>query len=385
MKVFWLIVAVLVLVVGAMMLLRGQGGGSGAPASGGSASSSPMTPPARAPEPAATPPIKTADSSAATSGPAETGTDAPSATSTGAAPAAGESESAGGVRPMPTTSPASGISPKPVDPARAEASVTPTTGEGSAAAGAAGTTPAPAATPAKRAPSPEDLALEAMAVEMIRDFDVAMDLRNTTGLPSVASGTALGGGAAAAGAGGGAPPTMPADPNAKAKLSPRDDGTVMVDDRFVIKGKGEKANPYVVSWEMLVSAQETYQPRLGRKIIPDRLKMLDGKWVRIAGFIAFPIMAQSQDEMLMMLNQWDGCCIGVPPTPYDAIEVKLAEAAKGDDRLRVSGTVTGILRVDPYLVKDWLVSLYLMDDAMLTIEANAAKRDPSTLGEHQGQ
>ena len=65
---------------------------------------------------------------------------------------------------------------------------------------------------------------------------------------------------------------------------------------------------------------------------------------------------------------------GVPPTPYDAIEVKLKSAAKGDDRLRVSGSVTGILRVDPYLVKDWLVSLYLMDDAELKVETGGAKR-----------
>src|SRR5262249_39584664 len=96
---------------------------------------------------------------------------------------------------------------------------------------------------------------------------------------------------------------------------------------------------------------------------------------------AFPIMAQSQDEMLVMLNQWDGCCIGVPPTPYDAIEVKLKKAAKGDDRMRVSGSVKGLLRVDPYLIKDWLVSLYLMDDAELIKEENAALRTP---GIHKG-
>jgi hypothetical protein len=167
-------------------------------------------------------------------------------------------------------------------------------------------------------------------------------------------------------------PAAGADATAKAKLTPRDDGTTLVDDRFVIKGAGTHENPYVISWEMLVSAQESYQPRLGRKNIPDRLKMLDGKWVKIAGYIAFPIMAQSQDEMLMMLNQWDGCCIGVPPTPYDAIEVKLKAAAKGNDRLRTSGTLTGQFKIDPYLVKDWLVSLYVMDTGELSDTAGAA-------------
>ena len=136
-----------------------------------------------------------------------------------------------------------------------------------------------------------------------------------------------------------------------------------MDDKYIMKGSGTKSDPYRVSWDMLVSTEQTYQPRLGRKIIPGRVKMLDGKWVRISGYIAFPVMAESADEMLMMLNQWDGCCIGVPPTPYDAIEVKLKEAAKGDTRLKTTGTRTGILRVDPYLVKDWRVSLFVMDSA----------------------
>jgi hypothetical protein len=88
-------------------------------------------------------------------------------------------------------------------------------------------------------------------------------------------------------------------------------------------------------------------------------------------------MAASADEMLMMLNQWDGCCIGVPPTPYDAIEVKLKAAAKGDTRLRTTGTLSGVLRVEPYLVKDWLVSLYIMDDGELLDAAGQA-----TPGQH---
>lgn len=145
----------------------------------------------------------------------------------------------------------------------------------------------------------------------------------------------------------------------------QDDGTTLVDNRFIMKGSGTKADPYRITWEQLISADEVYQPRLGRKVLPERVKMLDGKWVRMSGYIAFPIMATSQDEMLLMLNQWDGCCIGVPPTPFDAVEVKLNAAAKGETRLRATGTVQGILRVDPYLVKDWLVSLYLMDNADL--------------------
>ncbi len=167
-------------------------------------------------------------------------------------------------------------------------------------------------------------------------------------------------------------PATPASAALPVKLTKQDDGSTLVDDKYVIKGTGTKDDPYRVTWEMLVSAQDTYQPRLGRKVIPERLKMIDGKWVRISGYIAFPIMSASPDEMLMMLNQWDGCCIGVPPTPYDDIEVKLKAPAKGNDRLRTTGTLTALFRVDPYLVKDWLVSLYIMDNGELTDAAGEA-------------
>ena len=171
------------------------------------------------------------------------------------------------------------------------------------------------------------------------------------------------------------PPAAPS--TAKAKIVPQDDGSVLVDDKYPMKGKGTKDDPYRITWDQLVSAELTYQPRLGRKVIPDRIKMLDGKFIRISGYIAFPLMAQSADEMLMMLNQWDGCCIGQPPTPYDALEVKLKTPAKGDMRLRMTGTLTGVLRVDPYLVKDWLVSLYVMDDGELSDAAGQ-----TTPGQH---
>jgi len=165
-------------------------------------------------------------------------------------------------------------------------------------------------------------------------------------------------------------------------LDKQTDGTTLVDKRFVINGEGTQASPYEVTWEHLMSAQETYKPRLGLKVIPGRLNLLHDKWVKVSGYVAFPVMAQGPDEMLMMLNQWDGCCIGVPPTPYDAIEVKLATPAEGEIRLLVMGTITGKLKVDPYLVKDWLVSLYIMDEATVTKQSGAPLRDAVKTQEH---
>lgn len=157
----------------------------------------------------------------------------------------------------------------------------------------------------------------------------------------------------------------PAAPSLKAHIERQPDGSMIVDKRFVVKGSGTVQDPYRVTWDMLVSAAEVYQPREGRTELPERITMLAGKHVQITGNIAFPLMAQEANELLAMLNQWDGCCIGVPPTPYDAIEVRLRDPAEGSDRFTTFGTVTGRLDVKPHLVGNWLVGLYVMDDATL--------------------
>lgn len=151
-----------------------------------------------------------------------------------------------------------------------------------------------------------------------------------------------------------------------ARVRPGEDGWIVMDERFPIRGEGSAEQPYELSWDYLVSASETFQPRMGKKRLPERITMLDGKHVRLTGYVAFPIMAASQDEMLAMRNMWDGCCIGVPPTPYDAVEVKLKSPATGRDRFTSFGVVEGVLRVDPYIKGNWLLGLYVMEGASLS-------------------
>lgn len=151
-----------------------------------------------------------------------------------------------------------------------------------------------------------------------------------------------------------------------ARTRATDDGWTLYDERFQVRGKGTKEDPVELSWDLLVSASETFQPRMGKKRLPERIVMLDGKHVRITGYVAFPIMAAAQNEMLSMRNMWDGCCIGVPPTPYDAIEVRLASAATGRDRFTSFGTVEGKLMIDPYIKGNWLLGLYLMEEAAIS-------------------
>lgn len=147
------------------------------------------------------------------------------------------------------------------------------------------------------------------------------------------------------------------------------DGSLLVDGKYVVAGKGTKENPFKVTWDHLISAERDYAPKDGKKTIPARIQALDDKWVELTGYVAFPLMSAETDEMLSMMNQWDGCCIGIPPTPYDAIEVRLSEPVSGDARLTTYGVVQGKFKVDPHLVGGWLVGLYVIDQGKLTPKA----------------
>lgn len=148
------------------------------------------------------------------------------------------------------------------------------------------------------------------------------------------------------------------------------DGSDAAGERFIVTGSGTADDPYEITWDLLISAAETYSPRMGMTDMPERVERLDGAHVKITGYLAFPLPGQMNDEVLVMLNEWDGCCLGVPPSPYDAIEVRLAQAVQSQQgqHLVSYGTVTGILEVDPYVVEDWLLGLYLMDGASLTVD-----------------
>lgn len=149
-------------------------------------------------------------------------------------------------------------------------------------------------------------------------------------------------------------------------IETNEDGSMLVDGRFRVAGDGTREKPYEIAWELLISAEEKYNPSEKKTQLPQSIAMLDGKFVRITGHVAFPLYQQEPRELLAMLNQWDGCCIGVPPTPYDAIEVQMNGAVAGDDRLATFGVIEGLFGVKPYVVGDWLVGLYVMERGELT-------------------
>jgi hypothetical protein len=142
-----------------------------------------------------------------------------------------------------------------------------------------------------------------------------------------------------------------------------------VDGAYILGGSGTADDPYQITWDLLLLAAQTYVPREGRTDMPPRVQAMDGAHIKIEGYFAFPLASTDSREVLFMLNMWDGCCIGVPPSPYDAIEVRLKEPMGSGGKQFVNyGTLTGVLKVDPFVQDGWLLGIYLMQEGSINLE-----------------
>ena len=158
------------------------------------------------------------------------------------------------------------------------------------------------------------------------------------------------------------------EPEPKSKPKPSydrlEDGSIRIlDSGTIIKGDGSSEKPYLVDWLTLRSIERTYNPKQKKTTLPDWLDLLDGKRVKIIGNTLVPVIATATNELLVMQNPWDGCCVGIPPTPYDAIEVTLNHDVDFGSSAVGYGTVEGEFVLDPYVVDGWVLGLYMIDDA----------------------
>jgi hypothetical protein len=169
------------------------------------------------------------------------------------------------------------------------------------------------------------------------------------------------------------PPASPAptatpdiSAGAAARIERLDDRTVRLDGRFTVRGAGTESDPYDITWDLLGSVRDTVDAAAGRFVVPGRVSDLRGAWVRISGYWAPPLQVFETKDLMVMLNKWDGCCVGLPPTPFDSIEVSLARAVpvQGQHLFRY-GSIRGRLTVEPFAAGGFLLGLYRLTDAVL--------------------
>ncbi|MBM4007664.1 MAG: hypothetical protein FJ292_08940 [Planctomycetes bacterium] len=151
-----------------------------------------------------------------------------------------------------------------------------------------------------------------------------------------------------------------------ARIERKPDGTIELDGRFMVTGSGTEQDPFVISWPLVFSASETIDAAAGKLAAPVHIDFLNGQWVQLSGYLAPPLWGEQTSELLVMKNRWDGCCIGLPPTPFDCIEASLAAPLKLGAQHTISfGTVRGRLMVEPFKAGVFLLGLYRLEDASI--------------------
>lgn len=170
---------------------------------------------------------------------------------------------------------------------------------------------------------------------------------------------------------GGAPArTLATDARTPAEVTRRIDArTIELDGRFRAIGNGSPDDPYRISWELLTSAGPFIDPAQQALVPPPWVRALDGSFVEISAYYSTAVRATSASKVLLTLNRWDGCCIGLPPTPFDAIDASLASPLdmKGLHLFRF-GTFRGRLVVEPFSAGSFLLGLYRLEDASLVTQ-----------------
>ncbi len=135
-------------------------------------------------------------------------------------------------------------------------------------------------------------------------------------------------------------------------------------DRFTVGGSGTEMDPFRIPWSLLKSADENMDLNGPRATPPDRLQLFHDAWIQISGYLAPPLWGEETSELLVMFNRWDGCCIGLPPTPFDCIEAQLAQPIKlGAQHSIRYGTIQGKLVVQPFKAGSFLIGLYRLESA----------------------
>ena len=148
--------------------------------------------------------------------------------------------------------------------------------------------------------------------------------------------------------------------------TPRDASTPPPSAASMPPGAGTERQPFRVSWELLGRASGHVRGDGTLDAMPRTLELLGGTWIELSGYYAPAIIEPSTDELVFMLNRWDGCCIGLPPTPFDSAMVKTRAPIDFSLQHQIRfGTLRGRLVLEPFALGGLVLGLYRIEDAEL--------------------
>jgi len=100
------------------------------------------------------------------------------------------------------------------------------------------------------------------------------------------------------------------------------------------------------------------------ELMPQWLKDLDGKRIRIRGFM-YPPFQQTGNEFFQLARDNQICCFGKNPKIYDLFPVVMREGITADYILNRPFDVVGVFHIKAETLDDELQRIYLIDDAIV--------------------
>lgn len=100
------------------------------------------------------------------------------------------------------------------------------------------------------------------------------------------------------------------------------------------------------------------------ELMPQWLKDLDGKRIRIRGFM-YPPFQQTGNEFFQLARDNQICCFGKNPKIYDLFPVVMRDGVTADYILNRPFDVVGVFHIKAETLDDELHRIYLIDDAIV--------------------
>lgn len=100
------------------------------------------------------------------------------------------------------------------------------------------------------------------------------------------------------------------------------------------------------------------------KYFPDWLKNLDGKRIRLRGFM-YPPFQETDLPFFVLARDNAICCFGRDPKRYDVIDVTMRDGVTTDYIANRPFDVVGVFHIAPETSQGQLYQLYLIDDAIV--------------------
>jgi hypothetical protein len=118
-----------------------------------------------------------------------------------------------------------------------------------------------------------------------------------------------------------------------------------------------------LTFALLESAQEA--SAAGEIKIPDAVQAYHGKWVTITGHVLLSWASEEITQFQLAKNPWDGCCMGVPPSYFNAVRVQMAPGKAFSNRFDRVGTLSGKFRAEIKKTENGYVdAIYWLDEAV---------------------